>query len=302
MAKYKDLPTELRLSILEYVVCSFAWLDPPDVDDIRRDDWFYPPQPPARQIHPITWHAHRSEPHELLKSLRLVSKTFDANVKYVWKQLVEPKLSPILNVDCVSHGIHTYRPLTGILVKWLCLPTSFVNIGSIEVRIRYLDQELKSDGDGVSPNRTMPKRIPSPLGADWLHLGLQIIIDRLRRLVLPGLANQHPFDAFAGVKTLRLVFQEALPDGLHWMHSDVVKFKHPSTRVPISAHPYLSIAEMMRNENQPTRFDKDCLLPLDKIEFYVDDSLVFSCHRGDGNSVVHERHPYTMPVDPLCVP
>jgi hypothetical protein len=138
MARYQDLPAELWQSIFKHVVCSFVWLEPPDVDAINPDDWLYPPQPPAKHIHPVTWHAHRVESVNLLEQLYLVNKLFQADAKYVWTHLVEPKLFPILNIDLVGYGTSTHRPLTGTMVKWLCLPTTFANIDTIEVHVRFL--------------------------------------------------------------------------------------------------------------------------------------------------------------------
>ncbi|KAF2025098.1 hypothetical protein EK21DRAFT_117102 [Setomelanomma holmii] len=104
MANFQILPTELRLDILEYVVCSLAWLEPPDVEALDLDEWYYPSRVPARQVHPVLWFARRKSPKHLLRSLLCVSKDFKADTDYVWEVLIEPELKPLTSITGVGHA------------------------------------------------------------------------------------------------------------------------------------------------------------------------------------------------------
>ncbi|KAF1834960.1 hypothetical protein BDW02DRAFT_313700 [Decorospora gaudefroyi] len=73
----------------------------------------------------------------------LVSKAFAEDASHVWKQRVEPKLVPTLNVDVVGNGTSSYRPLVGILAKWLYLPSTFKAAEQMDIRIRHLDRGLR---------------------------------------------------------------------------------------------------------------------------------------------------------------
>jgi hypothetical protein len=290
MATFQDLPVELRQSVLEYLVCSFAWLDPPDVDAINPKDWY--PEKPAHQIYPVVWHAHRVEPSILVQRLCSVSKAFQADTKRVWLKLVEPRLSPILNVDAVGHGTSTCRSLKGMMVKWLCLPTTFAGINTIEVRIRCFDH----------PTRSITKRSPRPTGFDKMVIGISMILDRLRNLMLPGLCHRRLADNFSEVKKLRLVYETTLPEGLHWTHSHTLRYKDTGLRLPIAVHPYLTAMEYFTPAKQATMLHEQTKMPLQECEVYMDENIVLSFCRVDKNSAMEKNFAYTVPVDPLWVP
>lgn len=152
----------------------------------------------------------------MLKKLYFVNKMFRSDAQYIWTHRVEPQLSPILNVDSVAHDTSAYRPLTGVMEKWLCLPTSFKSIESIEVRVRLFDHVMTVDGDGVSTNRIVEKRIPSPKGWDWMEAGISSSIYSLVNLFTPGFHGR--LADFAQIKTLKIIYETRLPDGLHFAH------------------------------------------------------------------------------------
>jgi hypothetical protein len=150
--------------------------------------------------------------------LLLVSKAIARDARYVWGQMVKPPLT--LNVDCVGHGITNYRPLVGILTKWLYLPTTFQAAEQIELRVRLLDHRVMPEGASLGHDRILEPRIPGELQPQLLGLGLSLVMYMIQMLTFPSIA-EYPTEGFAGVKTLKVVFDTALADGLHWSVSGI---------------------------------------------------------------------------------
>jgi hypothetical protein len=147
MASFSNLPTELRHEILDYVVTASAYLYPPDVEALQPEEWICqkPTHPPACRPG-IIRHFRRVRNAGRLVPLMLVSKAFAKDTSYVWSLMAEPKLVPTLNIDCVGHGISSYRPLVGTFLKWLYLPTTFKTAKQIEIRIRHFDHHVWPEG------------------------------------------------------------------------------------------------------------------------------------------------------------
>jgi hypothetical protein len=232
---FPDLPTELRHNILEHVVTAYAYLDPPNVDAQQPEEWIcpkltYPPgyiggYPPAV---PIIRHFRRVPNAARILPLLLVSKAFAGDARYVWSQMVEPTLIPTLNIDCVGHGINKYRPLVGILTKWLYLPTTFQAAEQIELRVRLLDHRVMPEGASLGHDRILEPR-----------LCLGMVVYMIQMLTFPSIA-EYPTEDFAGVRTLKVIFDTALADGLHWSVSGIsLQYENPEAKYAVSLHPVL---------------------------------------------------------------
>jgi hypothetical protein len=107
------------------------------------------------------------------------------------------------------------------------------------------------------------------------------------------------------MKTLRLVYKTRLPDGLHWAHLDPVQYKEANTSVPIAMHPYITAMEHFWSEVQLATLATDYAMPLFECQIFMDKELVLRFYRVDNEripNVVEETFPYSLPVDPLCIP
>jgi hypothetical protein len=67
-------------------------------------------------------------------------------------------------------------------------------------------------------------------------------------------------------------------------------------------HPYLTAMAYFIPRNQANMFHEENRMPLQECEVYMDENIVLRFRQTDNNSVVEQRYPYTVPVDPLCVP
>jgi hypothetical protein len=299
-----DLPTELRLCILEYVILGFVWLEQPNVDALdRNDSWYHPLQPEERApVTPVLWFARRVFRGEYLNSLLLVCKSVHVDTKYVWKELVEPTLFLILNVDMVGHGTHTYRPLTGIFAKWLCFPLDLFNCSVFEVRVRHFDHLLLAEGDVVELERPLPRRIPFTFGRDVFAPGLNMLLRHyIENIVLSDGMDPQCSDSVATLKTMKLVFETTIPDGAHWTQDRIVKYHDPTTVLPVSTHPYWSAFAYDYYDDRRLF----CGLPdlhFIEWEFYVDDLLVRRMSRDENGGLQDKLFAFEVPVDPVFIP
>jgi hypothetical protein len=133
-------------------------------------------------------------------------------------------------------------------------------------------------------------------------IGISSILNRLCSFKLPDLCHRRSTDDFSDLKKLRLVYETTLPDGLHWTHSDRIQFKDTGICLPIAMHPYLTAMAYFIPRNQANMFHEENRMPLQECEVYMDENIVLRFRQTDNNSVVEQRYPYTVPVDPLCVP
>ncbi|KAH7084667.1 hypothetical protein BKA63DRAFT_745 [Paraphoma chrysanthemicola] len=291
MATFQHLPAELRLVILEYLLWSFAWTDPPDPDALNPDEWFYPEQPSSCGVRPVVSFAHRTPLETLVRPLLCVSKQLQSETKYVWKHLVQPNLRHVISFTGVGNGTQTQRPLVCLLVKWLCKPSVAAENGVIEARVRFFDQELGAEGE----NRT-----PGP--QDWpsLNEGLTQAYWRVRFGKLPhdDALSQTVINAMT---TFKIVFESTLPAGLHWTHSETIHYKDSNTKVPISLHPYHNAMAEVLSLPWESLLNEVNRLPLTRCDMFIDGTLVRRFQRA-GTVVTEETYPYELPVDPLCVP
>jgi hypothetical protein len=305
MTQFPDLPTELRHNILEHVITVYAYLDLPNVDAQQPEEWIcpkptYPPgytggYPPAV---PIIRHFRRVPNAARILPLLLVSKAFARDARYVWSQMVEPTLIPTLNVDCVGHGITNYRPLVGILTKWLYLPKTFQAAEQIELRVRLLDHRVMPEGASLGHDRILEPRIPGELQPQLLGLGLSLVMYMIQMLTFPSIA-EYPTEDFAGVKTLKVVFDTGLAVGLHWSVSGIsLQYENPEAKYAVSLHPAATAGEIAYHLTT-LRAQLQTALPLETCELYVGDALVKKVHGLRGPDSEMEWFPWDTPHDPI---
>jgi hypothetical protein len=134
--------------------------------------------------------------------------------------MLEPNLVPTLSMDCVGHGISNYRPLVGIFLKWLYLPIIFKRAKQIEIRIRHFDHRVLPEGAFLRRERVLEPRVPGELQPQYLGIGILLAIHSIHSLTFPSLA-EHPTEDFAGVKTLKIILDTAIADGLHWAATEI---------------------------------------------------------------------------------
>ncbi|KAF2833593.1 hypothetical protein CC86DRAFT_376733 [Ophiobolus disseminans] len=172
----------------------------------------------------------------------------------------------------------------------------------MDVRIRFLDHRVSSDGDSAYAGRIIERLIPPcAAGADYMLHGLHFTLTQLIDLEMHGLEDRYPVEDFAQMKTLRLSFETALPDGLHWAHSEVVRYKDPAMSMPIAMHPYPSVLGVTDFGKMAKYLLKTNPIPLERAEVYMGKILVLPFSRSNQKGAVPETFPYTIPVDPLLV-
>jgi hypothetical protein len=89
MTQFPDLPTELRHNILEHVITAYTYLDPPDVDAQRPEEWFCPKPtyPPGRNggyppVAPIIRHFRRVPASTVLGAGPLAHCVYDPDAHF----------------------------------------------------------------------------------------------------------------------------------------------------------------------------------------------------------------------------
>jgi hypothetical protein len=213
--------------------------------------------------------------------------------------MVEPNLTPTLNIDCVGHGISNYRPLAGMLTKWLYLLMTFRAAEQIEIRVRHFDHRVLAEGAFLNRERELEPRIPGALQPQLLGFGLALVACNIQSLTFPGLA-EHPAEDF-GVRTLKIIFDIALADGLHWSVSHLalprgLRYADPKAKHVVSLHPVRTAADMAYNLST---FRVKNGLPLQTCEVHVGDTLIRKVNGLDGPDAQMEWFPWETPHDPI---
>ncbi|KAF1940195.1 hypothetical protein EJ02DRAFT_435790 [Clathrospora elynae] len=211
MTGFLDLSAELRFEIPEYVLTAIAWLDPPNIDALRPEQWTYLRPPPDRQSSrtPIVRIFRCLSNHRYLVSVLLISRAFAEDVAYVWRQMVKPQLVPVLNVDYVGHAVQMH----------IC--------------IRHFDHQLLPSGTGLNVRRCYEDRIPGHCRTQLLLVGVIAVLQCIRALAVPGLVERR-VEVLARIKPLKLFFDTNLPEGLYWSPYTTTTYRDPEASFSVS--------------------------------------------------------------------
>lgn len=138
MADLSQFLTELRYLILEFLVEDVTRpLSLPDVDAINPSEW---DRIDCRLFDPTSLDYYVKRRVSNMKKLcpyLLVNKTFKKDVIYTWEKVVSPRRSAVLSVTSV--GKAKDRPIRGLLLQWISLPSLLPALRRLELHVRFFD-------------------------------------------------------------------------------------------------------------------------------------------------------------------
>ncbi|KAF2256711.1 hypothetical protein BU26DRAFT_28153 [Trematosphaeria pertusa] len=299
---FLNLPIELRYQILEVAVAALSVpLGPPDVEQLHPKDWSLVEgataiTPPIRSFRTRPWTAR-------ILPLLLINKPFRHDTTYVWEHYIGPKLPAIANVDCVGAGTVHPRPLTGVFIKWLSLPSPIGRIHTMQVHIRFFDHRRFTGRASLGENRVLLPAVPRvvPYFLSW---GLKGILGKLCDKSSYPLNHQDARD-ISQLRALDLILRTDSSPDLHWSHRSDLAFQDANSALDVSLHPYMT-ARNLATHYIRNRIMRHLPLRIARWNVYVDDDLVFKVMRaGDGegsDELRWEQYEYDVPIDPLFLP
>jgi hypothetical protein len=176
MAKFTDLPAELRQGIIQYVLyASVVHFEHPDIDQPNPLHWCK-----CERVDRTTAPAylHRKEhPMSQFIPYMLVSKAFYEDVRCTWAHSDPPRLLPVLSISLI--GFDRHRPMKGALLKWLTPRLAVSNVDKVEWRFDCHDQIPSGNNTGrcslireanVYYDFTLTTILESVLAADWFGI------------------------------------------------------------------------------------------------------------------------------------